>query len=532
MALVLRRQSHHPTTAAASKQGAAAIGTTAAAAATTVAPECIRLPQKTGTMLTLGRATTCTVTILSPFISREHATLERREDTRCLLRVQGQNGCLVNHVRVGQAMLRPGDLLHLGGCRPDVKVGDRVAIPATDLAYCLVLEAEQAEAISNGQAEASCQASGNGVAAADLPLAAPPPLLTQPLGRANSAPAAPPTVPTRPEPLPQLPAPAAPGLIEAMQEKMREVWTCPICFDLLASPVTTRPCGHGFCRGCLADWIARSQLCPSCNHAIDFVTDTDYATSQAIDVVVQALPAKERDDYRTRCEAARSVELPTALSTPALRPAAPAARPAARPTPAARPAAPALRPAARPTPAARPAAPTTRPTPRAATALPNARVSHVAAHAARVAPTAAALLPAGRIGWWVAEADDQHCLKPCTACRGTIRRNSLIFLSPRGANGVALPAHPPFTITPAYTQAHTHTHTRMHSLPTLGRGWSWHLPQGNPIMVSAALPWRWLRASLALGSSTFRRHTRRVRPGQGTFLPFPGLSDLGGGGGC
>jgi hypothetical protein len=46
-----------------------------------------------------------------------------------------------------------------------------------------------------------------------------------------------------------------------------EKWRCPICFDTLREPVVT-PCGHLFCWPCIAEWLRRSNACPSCSGRI------------------------------------------------------------------------------------------------------------------------------------------------------------------------------------------------------------------------------------------------------------------------
>jgi E3 ubiquitin-protein ligase RNF5 len=45
-------------------------------------------------------------------------------------------------------------------------------------------------------------------------------------------------------------------------------WKCPICLDALREPVVT-PCGHLFCWPCIAEWLRRSNACPSCSGEID-----------------------------------------------------------------------------------------------------------------------------------------------------------------------------------------------------------------------------------------------------------------------
>jgi hypothetical protein len=65
----------------------------------------------------IGRSSACQLVLGDDTVSRRHAEL-RIERGRWLLRDLGSsNGTWVNGRRVVEAEVRPGDVLHLGGCR-------------------------------------------------------------------------------------------------------------------------------------------------------------------------------------------------------------------------------------------------------------------------------------------------------------------------------------------------------------------------------------------------------------------------------
>jgi pSer/pThr/pTyr-binding forkhead associated (FHA) protein len=65
----------------------------------------------------LGRSSACELVLADDTVSRRHAEL-RAEDGRWIVRdLDSSNGTWVNGRRVIEAEVRPGDVLHLGGCR-------------------------------------------------------------------------------------------------------------------------------------------------------------------------------------------------------------------------------------------------------------------------------------------------------------------------------------------------------------------------------------------------------------------------------
>jgi FHA domain/Domain of unknown function (DUF1707) len=75
------------------------------------------LPQLVGAHLVIGRSSACEIVLGDDTVSRRHAEL-RYKDGRWLLRdLDSSNGTYVNGRFVTEAEVRPGDVIHLGGCR-------------------------------------------------------------------------------------------------------------------------------------------------------------------------------------------------------------------------------------------------------------------------------------------------------------------------------------------------------------------------------------------------------------------------------
>ena len=75
------------------------------------------LPELVGAHLVIGRSSACHLVLGDDTVSRRHAEL-RYEDGRWLLRdLHSSNGTYVNGRFVTEAEVRPGDVIHLGGCR-------------------------------------------------------------------------------------------------------------------------------------------------------------------------------------------------------------------------------------------------------------------------------------------------------------------------------------------------------------------------------------------------------------------------------
>lgn len=68
----------------------------------------------TGTRVTLGRMSSCDVTVADSTVSREHAALVRRGDRWWIVDLGSTNGTTVNGVRAAEQPVGPGDRIVLG----------------------------------------------------------------------------------------------------------------------------------------------------------------------------------------------------------------------------------------------------------------------------------------------------------------------------------------------------------------------------------------------------------------------------------
>jgi pSer/pThr/pTyr-binding forkhead associated (FHA) protein len=66
-------------------------------------------------LLHIGRSPSADIVIDDASVSRRHAVIVRQDDETILLDDRSRHGVLVNGERVGRAILRDGDLIHLGG---------------------------------------------------------------------------------------------------------------------------------------------------------------------------------------------------------------------------------------------------------------------------------------------------------------------------------------------------------------------------------------------------------------------------------
>src|SRR3990172_7088146 len=62
----------------------------------------------------MGRSRTCDITIRDPALSRQHIALHVLTDGVRLTDLGSSNGCKVNEAVVREALLRPGDRVHIG----------------------------------------------------------------------------------------------------------------------------------------------------------------------------------------------------------------------------------------------------------------------------------------------------------------------------------------------------------------------------------------------------------------------------------
>ncbi len=85
------------------------------------------------------------------------------------------------------------------------------------------------------------------------------------------------------------------GLEVPLNVLMKE-FDCAICYNLLSDTFMT-PCGHNFCRKCIAECLNRKHICPLCNKA-DVTMNLCHPNLQMDNFL--AILQKEKDDASKR----------------------------------------------------------------------------------------------------------------------------------------------------------------------------------------------------------------------------------------
>ena len=67
-------------------------------------------------------------------------------------------------------------------------------------------------------------------------------------------------------------------LIVSLRDKCQKELDCHVCYNIMCDPVTT-PCGHTFCRRCLARVLDHSSLCPVCRRHLTLPPSLDRQPS-------------------------------------------------------------------------------------------------------------------------------------------------------------------------------------------------------------------------------------------------------------
>ena len=86
-----------------------------------------------------------------------------------------------------------------------------------------------------------------------------------------------------------------------LTENLRQTHTCPVCFEVMQpphrSPQMLFPCGHTFCKACVAEHRSRAgaaaKACPVCRSAIESVAE-NRALRELIETFVGEKRALER----------------------------------------------------------------------------------------------------------------------------------------------------------------------------------------------------------------------------------------------
>ena len=67
-------------------------------------------------------------------------------------------------------------------------------------------------------------------------------------------------------------------LVVSLRDKCQKELDCHVCYNIMCDPVTT-PCGHTFCRKCLARVLDHSSLCPICRRHLTLPPSLDRQPS-------------------------------------------------------------------------------------------------------------------------------------------------------------------------------------------------------------------------------------------------------------
>ncbi|KAI5811499.1 hypothetical protein DFH27DRAFT_648828 [Peziza echinospora] len=88
-----------------------------------------------------------------------------------------------------------------------------------------------------------------------------------------------------------------------MDDSLEKALSCPICTDVLYTPVTAIACLHTFCGSCLVPWLQRSGNCPTCRAPITSIKD-DHRSNSLLEIFLALHPTKARPaDERTALDA-------------------------------------------------------------------------------------------------------------------------------------------------------------------------------------------------------------------------------------
>ncbi|KAL2815337.1 hypothetical protein BJX63DRAFT_420420 [Aspergillus granulosus] len=112
---------------------------------------------------------------------------------------------------------------------------------------------------------------------------------------------------------------------EALKAAVRNELDCQMCYSLILDPLTT-PCGHTFCRGCVAMALSHSNLCPICRQKLNMTTSvqseqTNKRLSDLIQLFDPETVASRRADLGSDIAAGTEGKIPlfvTSLSFPTM----------------------------------------------------------------------------------------------------------------------------------------------------------------------------------------------------------------------
>ncbi|KAI9368820.1 hypothetical protein BJX61DRAFT_550077 [Aspergillus egyptiacus] len=112
---------------------------------------------------------------------------------------------------------------------------------------------------------------------------------------------------------------------ERLKAAMRNELDCQVCYALILDPLTT-PCGHTFCRGCVAMALTHSNLCPTCRRKLNMSSSvqSERINKRLSDIIESIFPeeaASRRADLAPEMNVGGDGKLPlfvTSLAFPTM----------------------------------------------------------------------------------------------------------------------------------------------------------------------------------------------------------------------
>jgi hypothetical protein len=95
------------------------------------------------------------------------------------------------------------------------------------------------------------------------------------------------------------PEPVATKKVKATDASMLQDLTCVVCLEVMHQPISLIPCLHAvsysqFCGGCMAEWLEKSKLCPTCNQSMTEIQPNTSMTN-IINVFLKENPEHQRE---------------------------------------------------------------------------------------------------------------------------------------------------------------------------------------------------------------------------------------------
>ena len=103
--------------------------------------------------------------------------------------------------------------------------------------------------------------------------------------------------------------------LEQLREAAQAEMECHVCYSLMLDPTTT-PCGHTFCRKCLARILDHSSLCPECRRTLFVPSSLSRQPSNKCLVSLLNALCPEQVNARAEIAAAEEQSHPDGLDTP------------------------------------------------------------------------------------------------------------------------------------------------------------------------------------------------------------------------